>query len=145
MRTRLKKARKDLGYTQAEFADKLGMTTTSYNYLENGKTPLQDKHIKAICAIFGISENWLRHGDDFEEFNNTLLSREILDVAKSLSLENQKCLLDFAKVMFNHQVDEYEPPAPHKPRQFAITAEDGEDLISEPAVYEDYLEGGEKS
>lgn len=108
MRTRLKKARKDLNLTQAEFAESLGMTTTSYNYLENGKTPLQDKHIKAICAIFDINEDWLRFNCG-EEFNNSGLTREILRLSDKLLPSNQKEVLDFAKFMYDKQVDEYDP------------------------------------
>ena len=112
MRERLKKARKDLKLTQAQFAKKLGMTTTSYNYLENGKTPLQDKHIKAICAIFDINEDWLLFGGNYNEFKNTGLSREIVKLAKELTPDNQELLLGFIQTMYDKQIQEYTDPTP---------------------------------
>ena len=62
MRERLKLARKALGLSQTEFAEKLGLTQPAVGFLEQGKTPITEKHIKPICAIFGINELWLTEG-----------------------------------------------------------------------------------
>lgn len=107
---RLKEARKDLGLTQSEFAEKLGMTLNAYNLIENGKRNLTERHIKAICAVFGISEGWLRGLRGYEEFDNMGLSQEIMDIAKKLNTGSQKILLTLARSLYDKQVDEYEPP-----------------------------------
>ena len=62
MKERLRVARKALGLSQAEFAEKLGLTQPAVGFLEQGKTPITEKHIKPICAIFGINELWLTEG-----------------------------------------------------------------------------------
>lgn len=141
MRERLKKARKALGLSQTEFAEKLGLTQPAIGFLEQGKTPITEKHIKPICAIFGINELWLTQGvgdmfikrDEIDEF---------LDIYKKLNPRNREYMDSLLLAMLKTQ-DDLE--ASEKSTDNTITAEDGEDLISEPAVYEDYLEGGEKS
>ena len=105
MRERLKNIRKELGYTQAEFAEKLGLTTTSYNYLENGKTPLQDKHIKAICGIFRLNETWLRTGIG-EKFTQDDISREIINLTGKMSIRNQRLFLRIASEILNDQFEQ---------------------------------------
>lgn len=92
MHSRIKEVRKKLGLSQAEFGSKLGLTQQSIALLEQGKTPVSDKHIKPICSIFSVNENWLRSGigdmfvrDDinsrFNEIYNTLneANRELID------------------------------------------------------------------
>lgn len=61
--TRLKELRKTLGYTQAEFAEKIAMAQQGVSMAENGTRPLTDRQIVTICAVFGVSESWLRTGD----------------------------------------------------------------------------------
>ena len=106
---RLKQARKDLGLTQSEFAEKLGMTTTAYNLIENGKRELAERHIKAICAIFNIDEGWLIAGLG-QEFVNEKKIDELVEYAKKLDPLNLEYLANLAQMMFDKQVDEWEPP-----------------------------------
>ena len=114
IQTRLKKARKDLGLTQSQFAEKLGLTQTAYNLIENGKTSLSDKHIKPICAIFGINEEWLRTGIN-EEFKKNSLVKEIEDVASTLLPINQEYLLTLTKALYQKQCLEYTNPSDPTP------------------------------
>ena len=112
MLTRLKKARKDLGLTQAEFAKELGITQQSYNLIEKGKTTLSDKHIKPICAIFNISEEWLRDGIG-QEFVNDKQVQEIVNLSAKLCPQNREIILDVIGSMLERQWDEeYTDPTP---------------------------------
>ena len=109
MRERLKKARKELGYTQSEFAQKLGLTQVAYNLIETGKTRLSDKHIKPICAIFSISEDWLRSGDG-EMFDKNINAEHFLAVYQTLNDKNKVLIEGILDTMLENQTD-YHPPA----------------------------------
>ena len=63
MRERLKQAREALALRQEDFAARIGLTQTAYSMLETGKRTLSPKHVKLICAEFGISELWLTTGE----------------------------------------------------------------------------------
>ena len=62
MQERLKEIRRHFNMTQAEFAKKLGIGQSTLAMMEVNKRDLSDRHVKTICAICGISEEWLRTG-----------------------------------------------------------------------------------
>lgn len=49
--------------TQSEFAKKLGVGQSTLAMMEVNKRDISDRHIKTICAIFGVDENWFRTGE----------------------------------------------------------------------------------
>lgn len=59
---RLKEIRRSVGLNQADFAKKLGMGHSTLAMLEIGKRDILDRHIKTICSIFNINEDWFRTG-----------------------------------------------------------------------------------
>ena len=59
---RVKMARKALNLTQIEFGDKVGISQGHLTSIESGKRTVTDKSVIAICATFGINEEWLRTG-----------------------------------------------------------------------------------
>lgn len=61
MNERIKKLRKALDLTQAEFANRLGMKQNSIALIESGRKT-SDQTIRAICREFRVSEDWLRTG-----------------------------------------------------------------------------------
>ena len=75
MQARLKQARKALGLSQSKFAEKLGITAQALSLIEIGKTPITDKHIKPICAIFNVNEEWLETGNGAMFLNKDELDR----------------------------------------------------------------------
>lgn len=57
---RLKERRLQKGYTQAEIAEKLGVTQQAYQKLETGRTTdMRISTVKRICQILEISADWL--------------------------------------------------------------------------------------
>lgn len=63
MNDRLKEIRAHTGMTQADFAKALGIGQSTLAMMEVGKRDILDRHIKTICAIFGVDEHWLRTGE----------------------------------------------------------------------------------
>jgi len=59
---RIKYIREYFGYTQAEFAKKIGITTTHMNRLEKQSREPSIALLKVICKEFGVNEEWLIEG-----------------------------------------------------------------------------------
>lgn len=58
----LRKIRKALKMTQVKFAQKIGLSQTSLGMIEVGERKVQDRHIKTICSLFNVNEEWFRTG-----------------------------------------------------------------------------------
>lgn len=63
MNERIKKARKALGLTQQEFANRLGIARGNIGAYEVGKNAPSDSVISLICREFDVNEDWLRNGN----------------------------------------------------------------------------------
>lgn len=61
---RIKKVRKSLNLSQADFSNKLGMSQRNISYLEAEGSTITEQNIKLICNVFNIDEVWLRNGND---------------------------------------------------------------------------------
>lgn len=102
MQARLKQARKALGLNQSEFAEKLGLTQQAYCMLENGKNPITERHIKPICAIYNISEEWLKTGTG-DMFQSSQRLAHFEEVISQLNDEQLEYLIDFANMLAKRQ------------------------------------------
>lgn len=76
MNERLVLIRKKLGMNQKEFAESLAIGQSTLAMIEVGKRALNDRHIKLICSVYNINENWLRTGEG--EMMNTLTRSQII-------------------------------------------------------------------
>lgn len=63
MQDRIKLVRQSAGLTQAEFAEKIGLSRNYIAMIEIGQREPSDRTIKDICRIFAVREEWLRTGD----------------------------------------------------------------------------------
>lgn len=63
MNERIKALRKHLGYTQQEFADRIGLKRNTIAQYEIGRNEPIDAVILSICREFNVNENWLRTGE----------------------------------------------------------------------------------
>ena len=63
MKDRLKQLRKELGLTQQEFSDQIGIKRNTFSQYENGRNEPIDAVIKLICGKFNVNEDWLRTGE----------------------------------------------------------------------------------
>lgn len=76
MYERLKDIRSAKKLNQTEFAKALGIGQSTLAMMEVGKREISERHIKTICAIFGVCEKWLRDGigEMFVETDKTVIS-----------------------------------------------------------------------
>ena len=50
------------GLTQAQFAERIGLSRNYVAMIEIGQREPSDRTITDICRVYGIQEDWLRHG-----------------------------------------------------------------------------------
>ena len=62
MKDRMKELRVNLGLTQKEFADRIGVKQSTIATYEIGRNNPSDTVIALICREFGVDEIWLRTG-----------------------------------------------------------------------------------
>lgn len=62
MKDRLRKLRRTLDMTQAEFAAKVGSTAGNWTNYETGRRNPSRSVINNICKTFSVNEDWLRTG-----------------------------------------------------------------------------------
>lgn len=58
---RIKQARIEAGFTQAEAADTLGVTLRAYQNYESVRVPFRS--LSRMAAVFDVPERWLLHGE----------------------------------------------------------------------------------
>ncbi|GAB6391727.1 MAG: helix-turn-helix-type transcriptional regulator [Treponematales bacterium] len=63
MKKRIKTLRERLGLSHEDFGSKLSTSKGHVYAWENGNAPLPDAKILLICALWRVSENWLRTGE----------------------------------------------------------------------------------
>lgn len=88
MSDRVKVIRQSLNKTQAEFAKMLGVGQSTLAMMEVSKRPISERHIKTICSICNINEEWLRTGEGemLAESNDTVLA----ELAAEYRLEGER-------------------------------------------------------
>lgn len=63
MKDRIKTVRASAKLTQADFAEKIGLSRNYIAQVEMGIRDLSDRAIRDICREFSINEEWLRTGN----------------------------------------------------------------------------------
>lgn len=71
MNERIKQIRRELGLTQQEFAERIGLKQNSIALIESGKRNISDQAVLSICREYGINEEWLRTGWGDKKTNNS--------------------------------------------------------------------------
>ncbi|MBE5055258.1 helix-turn-helix transcriptional regulator [Pseudoflavonifractor sp. DSM 107456] len=63
MDNRIKELRKELGLTQQEFSDRIGVKRNTIAQYESGRNAPIDAVVCLICREFNVNEEWLRTGN----------------------------------------------------------------------------------
>lgn len=84
--TRFKLVRKTLGKNQTDFAKEIGLTQSSITMIERGERDVLERHVKSICSIFHVDENWLLNGEG-EMFSKEKEKTDLMEWAERLSEE----------------------------------------------------------
>ena len=119
MYERLKKIREYKKMSQAEFAKLLGIGQSTLAMMETGKREILDRHIKTICSICKVNENWLRTGEGkminedrntlisqlTEEYDLDMLDRKIVECYLNLGLFQRKAVKDYLRSIIDAVID----------------------------------------
>lgn len=84
MNERIKELRKTLGFTQQEFADKIGVKRNTVATYEMGRSVPSDSAISLICREFNVREAWLRTGEG-EMFKSKSRNEELMEFATTVA------------------------------------------------------------
>ncbi len=98
MDKRLKELRKQLGLTQQEFAERLGIKRNAVTNYEVGRNEPADMVISLICREFNVSERWLRTGEG-EPFIKKSRSEEIFEYVERIRGVNDNFKAQFAAAL----------------------------------------------
>lgn len=60
---RIKELRKELGYNQIDFGNKISLKNSAVSKMEQDGSTVTDQNVHMICETFGVSERWLRTGE----------------------------------------------------------------------------------
>lgn len=83
MQTRIKALRKQLGLTQTEFGESVGVKGNTVTGYETGLRTPSDAVVLAICKEYSVNEEWLRTGNG-EMFRQKTRSDEMAEYAAKL-------------------------------------------------------------
>ena len=70
MNERMKELRKTLGLTLEKFGERVGVSKTAINKIENGTNNVSDRMLLSVCKEFNVNDEWLRTGEG-EMFNQS--------------------------------------------------------------------------
>lgn len=80
MGERIRKLRKSLGLTLAEFGARIGIGASSLSAIETGKTNPAPSTLREICRVFDVNDQWLREGGDDDDMLNRHEDDEELNI-----------------------------------------------------------------
>ncbi len=108
MKERLKKIRKYRNMNQKEFSAVLGIAQSTVGMMEVGKREILERHIRTICAIFNVNEEWFRYGKGnmFKDSTNVLQALadeyrldmfdiKFIEAYSNLKSEDRKSIVNF--------------------------------------------------
>lgn len=96
---KIKAQRKELGLTQTELGEKLGVQKNAVSKWETGRVDdIPGSKIRAMAALFGVSPSYLIDDEEdtvhFDDFTYAMYNE-----AKDLPEEKKQMLLEMAKFM----------------------------------------------
>lgn len=82
----IKEKRKELGYSQQEMGNRLGLSASQYNKLESGKSEISMDKFVEICNILGLNiENFANSEEKEKEKKRLISSMEaLIQIIKNL-------------------------------------------------------------
>ncbi|GHU27234.1 hypothetical protein FACS1894164_19260 [Spirochaetia bacterium] len=105
---RLVQLRKNMGMTQEQFVERIGLTRQAISAVERGIAPLTEQNIILICSCFGVSEKWLRtgEGDMFSPLRKPI-DQKITESFEQLDPDLQENALAYIDFLLKNQKEIY--------------------------------------
>lgn len=94
---RIKKYRKQKGFTQAQLAEIIDISTIHMSHLETGSVAMSLECMIKVCNALEVSPDDLLIGEF--ELNNNATIKQLAEITKNLSSGENKLLIDFALLL----------------------------------------------
>lgn len=129
MNERIKALRKALGYTQAEFGGKVGLSRAEVANIESERAPVRPATIPVICNVLGVNRVWLETGEGemfvsdgasilnrlTTEYNLSSAEEAVVAAFVQLPPQDRAAILRYVKALadeiYSRQSDEQEAEA----------------------------------
>ena len=129
MNERIKALRKTLGYTQAEFGGKIGLSRDEVSNIEIGRSPVRSTTVPVICNVLGVNRVWLETGEGemfvsdgasilnrlATEYNLSSAEEAVVAAFVQLPPQDRAAILRYVKALadeiYSRQSDEQEAEA----------------------------------
>lgn len=89
LKSRIKQLRKEIGLTQVDFGEKIGVKGNTVTNYETGLRNPTDAVILSICREFDVNEDWLRNGTG-EMFRPISKSDQIADMISDVMKSDEE-------------------------------------------------------
>lgn len=86
----IKKLRKMLGLSQAEFGERLGVSRDVIGNIEYGRVTPKEVFLNHLCEVFNINKEWLLKGYGEPFVGNIKLNKELNEALILFSKLNRK-------------------------------------------------------
>ena len=103
MNERIRALRHTLQLSQKEFARQIGLKQNAISYMERPGATVTEQNIRAICAQFGVREDWLRSGSGEMFREGEREQRELMEIFDALCPVLQEYLLETARELLRTQ------------------------------------------
>lgn len=103
MNSRIRELRKELGLTQKEFAEQIGLRQNAISYMEKNGSTVTKQNVMAICSRFNVNEAWLRTGIGKMFLEEEKKQKEFFDIFNDLSPALQDYLIRTARDLLDTQ------------------------------------------
>lgn len=111
MNERIKRLRKALGFTQQEFAERIGVKRNTIAQYEIGRNKPIDSIINLICREYNVSPEWLQTGEGemfqpapqnelealTKRYGLTAADKVLVEKYINLNPDSRKTIIDFIK------------------------------------------------
>lgn len=108
MNKRIKALRKELGLTQEQFAQRVGLTKNYISLVENGSRSLAPRTVSDICREFNVNEAWLRDGIGEPHTEQSWEEEVAQFVFSTFQSEEESFQKDLLRVLARLPLDQWE-------------------------------------
>mgnify|MGYP002519422041 CR=1 FL=1 len=108
MNERIKALRKELGLTQEQFAQRVGLTKNYISLVENGSRSLAPRTVSDICREFNVNEAWLRDGIGEPHIKQSWEEEVAQFVFSTFQSEEESFQKDLLRVLARLPLDQWE-------------------------------------